>query len=133
AASEPVGGIPAPEDPQGRRPGGRRGRGDPPDLPAQPGRAGGAAGSARHLLAAGAGRVRRGRASAGRGGVMTQTEAATVRKQVVVDAPIERAFTVSTERFGDFKPLEHNLLGAAIAETVFEPRFGGGIKDRGVD
>ena len=28
---------------------------------------------------------------------MTQTEAATVRKQVVVDAPIEHAFTVFTE------------------------------------
>jgi hypothetical protein len=31
---------------------------------------------------------------------MAQTEAATVRKQVVVDAPIERAFTVFTDRFG---------------------------------
>ena len=35
---------------------------------------------------------------------MTQAEAATVRKQVVVDAPIGRAFAVFTERFGDFKP-----------------------------
>jgi hypothetical protein len=43
---------------------------------------------------------------------MAQTEAATVRKQVVVDAPIERAFTVFTDRFGDFKPPEHNMLGA---------------------
>jgi len=29
---------------------------------------------------------------------------------------------VFTERFGDFKPPEHNLLGTAIAETVFERR-----------
>ena len=64
---------------------------------------------------------------------MTQTDAATVRKQVVVDAPIERAFTVFTERFGDFKPPEHNLLGAPITETVFEPRVGGGITDRATD
>ena len=64
---------------------------------------------------------------------MTQTDAATVRKQVVVDAPIERAFSVFTERFGDFKPPEHNLLGAPIAETVFEPRVGGGIMDRAAD
>src|SRR6476659_10685874 len=64
---------------------------------------------------------------------MTQAEAATVRKQVVVDAPIERAFTVFTERFGDFKPAEHNLLGAPIAETVFEPRVGGHIYDRATD
>jgi uncharacterized protein YndB with AHSA1/START domain len=64
---------------------------------------------------------------------MTQTEAEVVRRQIVVDAPIERAFTVFTARFGDFKPPEHNLLGAAIAETVFEPHVGGHIYDRGVD
>ena len=33
-------------------------------------------------------------------------------------------------RFGDFKPPEHNLLGAPVAETVFEPRVGGNIVDR---
>jgi uncharacterized protein YndB with AHSA1/START domain len=64
---------------------------------------------------------------------MAQTGAAAVRKQVVVDAPIERAFTVFTDRFGDFKPPEHNLLGAPITETVFEPRVGGGIVDRAPD
>jgi hypothetical protein len=42
---------------------------------------------------------------------MAQTGAATVRKQVVVDAPIERAFTVFTQRFGDFKPPEHKKKG----------------------
>jgi len=64
---------------------------------------------------------------------MTQTEAVTVRKQVVVDTPIERAFSVFTDRFGDFKPPEHNLLRAPIAETVFEGRVGGSIVDRAVD
>ena len=64
---------------------------------------------------------------------MAHTGAATVRKQIVVEAPIERAFTVFTDRFGDFKPPEHNLLGAPIAETVFEPRVGGGIVDRATD
>jgi uncharacterized protein YndB with AHSA1/START domain len=64
---------------------------------------------------------------------MTQTEAEVVRRQIVVDAPIERAFTVFTARFGDFKPPEHNLLGAPIAETVFEPKVGGHIYDRAVD
>ena len=39
----------------------------------------------------------------------------------------------SPRRFGDFKPPEHNLLGAPIAETVFEPRVGGHIYDRAVD
>jgi len=46
---------------------------------------------------------------------MTRTEAPVVRKQVVVNAPAEQAFTAFTERFGDFKPPEHNLLAAAIA------------------
>jgi uncharacterized protein YndB with AHSA1/START domain len=64
---------------------------------------------------------------------MTQAEAAVVRNRVVVDAPIERAFAVFTERFGDFKPPEHNLLGVEIAKTVFEPHAGGHIYDRGVD
>ena len=64
---------------------------------------------------------------------MTQTAAAIVRKQIVVDAPRDRAFAVFTERFGDFKPPEHNLLTAPIAETVFEPRVGGHIYDRGTD
>src|SRR3954464_7527018 len=56
-----------------------------------------------------------------------------VRREIVVQAPLEKAFTVFTERFGDIKPTEHNLLGAPIAETVFEPRVGGHIYDRGTD
>jgi uncharacterized protein YndB with AHSA1/START domain len=64
---------------------------------------------------------------------MTQTQAAVVRRQVVVDAPIEKAFSVFTDRFGDFKPPEHNLLAAPIAQTVFEPHAGGHIYDRAVD
>ncbi|MCV7099333.1 SRPBCC family protein [Mycobacterium palustre] len=61
------------------------------------------------------------------------TKPRSVAHRVVVNAPIERAFAVFTERFGDFKPREHNLLGVPIAETVFEPRVGGHIYDRGVD
>jgi uncharacterized protein YndB with AHSA1/START domain len=56
-----------------------------------------------------------------------------VRTSVVVDAPIERAFSVFTEDFGSFKPPEHNMLGVELAETVFEPREGGHLYDRGVD
>ena len=63
---------------------------------------------------------------------MTQVPA-VVRHQVIVEAPIELAFTVFTDRFGEFKPPEHNLLGVPIAETVFEPRVGGHIYDRGTD
>ncbi len=64
---------------------------------------------------------------------MTQTAAAVVRKQIVVEARIEKAFAVFTKRLGDFKPREHNLLSVPIAETVFEPRVGGHIVDRGTD
>ncbi|MFC7760056.1 SRPBCC family protein [Catellatospora bangladeshensis] len=56
-----------------------------------------------------------------------------VRRHVVVDASIEKAFSVFTDRFGDFKPREHSLLGAPIVETVFEPRVGGNIVDRAED
>jgi uncharacterized protein YndB with AHSA1/START domain len=63
---------------------------------------------------------------------MTTAET-TVRTSIVVEAPIERAFKVFTEDFGRFKPREHNLLGVEIAETIFEPRVGGHLFDRGVD
>jgi uncharacterized protein YndB with AHSA1/START domain len=65
--------------------------------------------------------------------VNTQTAAAAVRQKIVVEAPIERAFRVFTEGFGSFKPPEHNLLAVPVAETVFEPRVGGRLYDRGVD
>jgi uncharacterized protein YndB with AHSA1/START domain len=65
---------------------------------------------------------------------MSQDAAApVVLREVVVEAPIERAFAVFTERLGDFKPPEHNLLAVPIAETIFEPRVGGHIIDRGED
>jgi uncharacterized protein YndB with AHSA1/START domain len=64
---------------------------------------------------------------------MTQAPAVVVRRQVIVDAPVDRAFRVFTEQFGAFKPPEHNLLAVPIAETVFEPRVGGHIYDRGTD
>ena len=56
-----------------------------------------------------------------------------MRTQIVVEAPVERAFRVFTEDFDSIKPRDHNLLNVEIAETVFEPRVGGHIYDRGVD
>ncbi len=64
---------------------------------------------------------------------MSNDTIAVVRREIVVEAPLEKAFAAFTERFGDFKPPEHNLLGAPIAETVFEARVGGHIYDRGED
>ncbi len=63
----------------------------------------------------------------------TSAEATSIRHQVTVDAPLERAFAVFTEDFGAFKPREHILLGVDIAETVFESHVGGHVYDRGVD
>jgi uncharacterized protein YndB with AHSA1/START domain len=64
----------------------------------------------------------------------TQTEKSSkIQAEVVVEAPIERAFRVFTEDFDRIKPREHNLLEVDIAETVFEPREGGRIYDRGTD
>ena len=63
----------------------------------------------------------------------TQAHEATVRQEIAVDAPVDRAFRVFTERLDEIKPREHNMLGVDIAETVFEPRAGGRIYDRGTD
>jgi uncharacterized protein YndB with AHSA1/START domain len=63
----------------------------------------------------------------------TQAADTSVRTSIVVDAPLERAFSVFTEDFDRIKPREHNMLGVDIAETVFERHEGGHIYDRGVD
>jgi len=63
----------------------------------------------------------------------THAQATPIRTEIVVEAPVERAFKVFVEDFDRIKPREHNMLGAEIAETVFEPRAGGHIYDRGVD
>lgn len=57
----------------------------------------------------------------------------SVRRDIVVAAPKEKAFAAFTERFGDFKPREHNMLDAPIVETVFEAHVGGHIYDRAGD
>ncbi len=60
---------------------------------------------------------------------MTRADEAVVHREMVVDAPIAHAFATFVERFGDFKPPEHNLLGAPIARTTFESRVRGQIYD----
>lgn len=64
---------------------------------------------------------------------MTDTADTTVNRSLTVRAPLAKAFEVFVGRFGDFKPREHNLLSTPITETVFEPRVGGTIYDRGED
>jgi len=63
----------------------------------------------------------------------TPAASTSIRHEIVVQAPIARAFSVFTDELGSFKPPEHNMLGVEIAETVFEPRAGGRVYDRGTD
>jgi uncharacterized protein YndB with AHSA1/START domain len=63
----------------------------------------------------------------------TQTADTSVRTSVVVEATIERAFSVFTDEMASWWPPEHHILEADLAEMVFEPRAGGHIYDRGID
>jgi len=63
----------------------------------------------------------------------TKDQQTAIRTDIVVDAPQDRAFRVFTEQFDKVKPREHNMLEVDIADSVFEPRKGGRVYDRGVD
>jgi uncharacterized protein YndB with AHSA1/START domain len=63
----------------------------------------------------------------------TSATSTAIQTSIVVEAPLEQAFRVFTEDFDKVKPRDHNLLEVEIAETVFEPREGGRVFDRGVD
>lgn len=57
----------------------------------------------------------------------------SVGASVVVEAPIERAFSLFTAGIGTWWDPDHHLLEGELAEMVFEPRVGGHVYDRGVD
>lgn len=63
----------------------------------------------------------------------TQTDTTTVRRSIVVDAPLERAFSFFTEDIAKWWDPNHHLLQEPLAEMIFEPRVGGSIVDRGVN
>jgi uncharacterized protein YndB with AHSA1/START domain len=63
----------------------------------------------------------------------TPATSTSVRSSIVVDAPVERAFTAFTRDIATWWPPEHHLLEGELAEMVFEPRVGGNIYDRAVD
>lgn len=48
---------------------------------------------------------------------MVSSKVEPIRKSVVVNAGVERAFALFVERFDVIKPREHNLLAVPIAET----------------
>lgn len=57
----------------------------------------------------------------------------TVRRSVVVEAPIERAFNLFTRDIGAWWDSDKHLLGEPLAEMIFEPHVGGHIIDRGTN
>jgi uncharacterized protein YndB with AHSA1/START domain len=63
----------------------------------------------------------------------TQVTGTSVQSSIVVEAPIEKAFSVFTEDIGSWWPPDHHILQAPLAEMVFEPREGGHVYDRGTD
>jgi uncharacterized protein YndB with AHSA1/START domain len=63
---------------------------------------------------------------------MTEVQTA-VNASIVVDAPIDRAFTVFTEDMGSWWPQDHHIIEAPLAHMVFEPKQGGHVYDVGID
>jgi len=56
-----------------------------------------------------------------------------VRKEVVVEAPPERAFRVFTDKFDAWWPRDHHIGKVEMARAVLEPRAGGRWYEVGVD
>ena len=63
----------------------------------------------------------------------TQATDTAVQASVVVEAPIDRAFSVFTDDIGSWWNPDHHILEGELAEMVFEPRVGGHVFDRGTD
>jgi uncharacterized protein YndB with AHSA1/START domain len=62
-----------------------------------------------------------------------QATETSVRTEVVVDVPPERAFHVFLDDMASWWHPDHHILEGELAEMVVEPRVGGNIYDRGVD
>jgi uncharacterized protein YndB with AHSA1/START domain len=65
--------------------------------------------------------------------VTTNRAVEAVRKEIVVEAPQERAFRVFTEGIDRWWPREHHIGKAEMKAAVLEPRAGGRWYERGVD
>jgi uncharacterized protein YndB with AHSA1/START domain len=62
-----------------------------------------------------------------------QAEDTSVRASSVVEAPIDRAFSVFTDGIDKWWPREHTIGKAPLAEMVLEPRAGGRAYGRDVE
>lgn len=64
---------------------------------------------------------------------MNKSVIAPIRKQLVVEAPAERAFRVFTSNMGTWWPKEHHIGKAELADCVIEPKAGGRWYEKGQD
>jgi len=65
---------------------------------------------------------------------MTETTAGTsIRHQINVDVPVDRAFRIFHEQWDKIKPHDHNPHSSPVVESIFEPRAGGHLYDRHED
>jgi uncharacterized protein YndB with AHSA1/START domain len=62
-----------------------------------------------------------------------QAVIAPVRHRVVVNAPVERAFSVFTDGFGTWWPKSHTIAKAPVERAIIEPRAGGRCYDQATD
>ena len=63
----------------------------------------------------------------------TQAADTTARAAIMVDAPLERAFSVFTDGIDSWWPREHTIGEAELKEMVLEPKVGGRAYGIGVD
>jgi uncharacterized protein YndB with AHSA1/START domain len=64
---------------------------------------------------------------------MSHSTISPVHKEIVVEAPPERAFRVFTSGFDKWWPREHHIGKAPLARAVMEPRAGGRWYEIGTD
>jgi uncharacterized protein YndB with AHSA1/START domain len=64
---------------------------------------------------------------------VTDTQTTAVEHRIVVDAPLERAFSVFTDDMASWWPPEHHMIQGEVSEMIFEHRVGGQIIDRAAD
>jgi len=72
-------------------------------------------------------------ARASQAGASQQAVIASVRHEVIVNAPIERAFRVFTDGFGRWWPKNHTIASFPVDRSIIEPWAGGRCFDRGAD
>jgi uncharacterized protein YndB with AHSA1/START domain len=64
---------------------------------------------------------------------MSTTTIPTIRHQITINAPVERAFAVFTDGFHTWWPQSFHIGATQMERAVIEPRVGGRWYERGVD